>query len=260
MGGGGALRADELTEVGERVGPEVLGDGGGDVVAIGEDLVLELVLLIVVVLVGLLLDLLAGLAAVELVGLLGGEGGALLGGDALADVAEPAEEGNAAHAGLLDLGLEGLGLGGGGGLALAGEDGAALGPDLLDGGKEAVGQVLAGLPVDVDGLGDEAGVVLGGAPPELLLEDLVLEVLVVAELEADGDGARVAVLAVLELEAGDGDVLEGGQEEGGVLGLDVLVNLGGRLLEDEGPEVGDLGDDGGALLVQRARELVLAAD
>jgi hypothetical protein len=32
-------------------------------------------------------------------------------------------------------------------------------------------------------------------------------------------------------------------EESGVGGLDVLVDLGGRLLDDEGPEGGDAGDE-----------------
>lgn len=38
---------------------------------------------------------------------------------------------------------------------------------------------------------------------------------------------------------GDGEGGEGCEEECGVGGLDVLVYVGGCLLEDEGPEVGD---------------------
>lgn len=195
-----------LGKVVERLGPQVSGDGDGDVVAVGEDLELELGLILVALLL-LLGSLLAGLAVLELLDLLGEGGGALLGGDALADVAEEGEEGDAAHGGLLDLLAEGLGLRG----ELAGGDGALV-PDLLGGGEEALGQVLAGLPLDVDGLGDEAGVGGGVAVPKGLFDDGVLKVVVLVELEADGEGAGVAAGAILNLGAGDGDGLEGGEE------------------------------------------------
>ena len=45
-----------------------------------------------------------------------------------------------------------------------------------------------------------------------------------------------------DLEVRDGEGEEGGEQKCRVGGLDVLVDVGGRLLEDQGPEVGDLGD------------------
>lgn len=47
----------------------------------------------------------------------------------------------------------------------------------------------------------------------------------------------------MQLEVADGEGCQGGEEERGVAGLDVLVDVGGCLLEDQGPEVGDLGDE-----------------
>ena len=255
-----------LTKVLDGVGPEVLGDGEGELLAVGEDLerrgvvlllVIFLVLLLVLGAVGLALGPEAALLAVLL-----DRGAALLGGDAGAPVAEPGEEAETAEADLGDLILQGLLVGrevldqlGLEGAVGARDGGAVLLPDLVDEGEDAVGQVLALLPANGHGLADEAGpAVLGVAVPELLLEDGVLEVVVGVELEADGDAAGVALGAVGDLEVGDGDVLQGGQEEGGVGGLDVLVDVGGGLLEDQGPEVGNLRDRLRALLVQRLSE------
>ncbi len=249
-----------LTEVLDGVGPDVLGDADGDVVGGGEDFRVVLVKVVVVILVVVLVDLLAGLALLTLgllllKGLLG-----LLGRDVAAAEAEPGEEGDAAEAGGLHLGEQRLlGLGvvfellAGGQLALGGAD-------LADEVEQALGQVLVlGLPVDLDGLRDEAGpAVLGVAPPKLLLERRVGKVLVGAKGELDGDAARVAARG--ELEALDGEVGERVEQHGRVGGLDVLVEVGGRLLEDEGPEVGDVGNDLGALGVEVGGELGLLAD
>lgn len=66
------------------------------------------------------------------------------------------------------------------------------------------------------------------APPELLLQHRILEIVVRTELEADQDRARVDG----GLEVGYAEVCEGGEEEEGVGGLDVLVNIHGGFLED----------------------------
>ena len=51
---------------------------------------------------------------------------------------------------------------------------------------EALGQVLAGLPVDLDGLGDEPrGAILADAEVERLVDDAVGEPLVLREVELD---------------------------------------------------------------------------
>jgi hypothetical protein len=94
-------------------------------------------------------------------------------------------------------------------------------------------------------------------PVELLLENLVLKPFVLLELPLDGDGARVAVG---ELEALNSEAGQGVEEELGVAGLDVLINLGRGLLEDEGPELGDVGDNLSTLDVEVLGELVLLTD
>lgn len=214
-------------------------------------LVLILIIIVLIhILILSLLALLTGLALLllELAALL-----RLLGGDLAAAEAEPAEEADAAHAGLLHELEELLG-----GLGLASFAGLLLVVDLLGQAQHAVGQVLALLPLDVDGLGDEAGpAVLVVAPPELLLNDLVLEPVVLLELPLEGDAAGVALG---ELEALDSQVGEGLEEELRVAGLDVLVNIGRSLLEDEGPELGDLGDDLLTADVEVPGELILLAD
>jgi hypothetical protein len=48
----------------------------------------------------------------------------------------------------------------------------------------------------------------------------------------------------------DGEIREGGEEERRVGGLDILVDIGGCLFEDEGPEIGDLGDGFGTRVVE----------
>lgn len=130
--------------------------------------------------------------------------------------------------------------------------------DLLGEAEHAVSQVLALLPLDVDGLGNETSpAVLVETPVELLLKNLVLEPLVLLELPLDGDGARVAVG---KLEALNGEAGQGVEEELRVARLDVLVNLGRGLLEDEGPELGDLGDNLSTSDVEILGELVLLTD
>lgn len=214
-------------------------------------LVLILIIIVLIhVLILSLLALLTGLALLllELAALL-----RLLGGDLAAAEAEPAEEADTAHTGLLHELEELLG-----GLGLASLAGLLLVVDLLGQAKHAVGQVLALLPLDVDGLRNETGpAVLVVAPPELLLDDLVLEPVVLLELPLEGDAAGVALG---ELEALDGQVGEGLEEELRVAGLDVLVNIGRSLLEDKGPELGDLGDDLLATDVEVPGELILLAD
>jgi hypothetical protein len=82
-------------------------------------------------------------------------------------------------------------------------------------------------------------------------------VVVLGELEAEEKAARVAVG---ELEALDRHVGEGSQEQSRIRGLNVLVNVCGSLLEDEGPEVGDLGNELLTLGVEILAELVLVAN
>ncbi|KAF3057897.1 hypothetical protein CFAM422_012043 [Trichoderma lentiforme] len=180
----------------------------GKVVGGGEDLHLVLVVILVLVLVlGLLLNLLALLAGLALL-LLFLEGSlVLLLGDAQATEAKPGEEADAIEAGALHLALELLL-----GLGVVTLTSLVVLPDLVDEVQHAAGQVLVGLPVDLDRLADEARpAILVAAPPELLLEDLVLKVLVLAELELDGDAARVAVG---QLKALHGQVDQGAQEDG----------------------------------------------
>lgn len=78
--------------------------------------------------------------------------------------------------------------------------------------------------------------------PKAFLEHGIFEVLIRGKLEADGDGSWIAMRQT-DLEVGDGEVDEGGEEEGGVGGLDVLIDVGGCLFENEGPEVGDGGGE-----------------
>lgn len=96
---------------------------------------------------------------------------------------------------------------------------------------EATGQVLALLPVDLDGLRDQAFPVLGGAVPELLLQCLVLKPLVLGESELEREALR-RTLGVVELEAGDLESLEAVCEDFGVGGLNEVLNLRWTLLED----------------------------
>jgi hypothetical protein len=95
---------------------------------------------------------------------------------------------------------------------------------------------------------------------ESLLQDGVGEEVVGLEFKAESDGARVAVLAAVEFGAGYGDGLQRLGEDLRVLGLDELVDLGRAGLEDDAPEVGDVGCDGGALFVGGLGELVLLLD
>ena len=257
-------RLGGLTEILNGIGPEVLGDGEGELLAVGEDLERQGLVLILIVLILVLLVLGVGLALgpqAALLAVLLKRGTTLLGADAGTPVAEPGEEAKAAEAGLGDLLLQGLLVGGelldllGLEGAVGAHGGAVLLPHLDDEVEDAVGQVLGVLPADGHGLADKASpAILRVAVPELLLKDGILEVVVLLELKADGDVAGVALGTVGDLEVGDGDVLQGGQEDGGVGGVDVLVNIGRGLLEDQRPEVGDLRDRLRALLEQRLRE------
>lgn len=101
---------------------------------------------------------------------------------------------------------------------------------------------------------------MGPPVPEALFQHRVVEVFVLRELPADADGPRIAGGGVVELEMAHGEGGEGGQQQGGVGGLDVLVYVGGGLLEDEGPEVGDLRDGLVPPGVERGGEVDLLAD
>lgn len=243
------------TEVLDSTGPEVLSDEDSKVIGGREDLVLVLVVILILIHVIILIFLdLASLAVsllllLELAALL-----RLLGGDLAATETEPAEEADTTHASLLHELKELLGVLGLAELLAS----LLLVVDLLGKAEHAVGQILALLPLDVDRLRDETGpAVLVEAPVELLLENLVLEPFVLLELPLDGDGARVAVG---ELEALNGEAGQSVEEELGVAGLNVLVNLGRGLLEDEGPELGDVGDNLSTLDVEVLGELVLLTD
>lgn len=242
-----------LTEVLDGTGPEILRDADGKVVGSGENLHLVLVVILILILVILIGNLLARLAELALLLFLLEGSLVLLLGDAETPESEPGKEADAVEASALHLGLElllGLGV-----VALAG---LVVLPDLVDEVQHAAGQVLVGLPVDLDRLTDETRpAILVAAPPELLLEDLVLKVLVLAELELDGNAARVAVG---QLESLHRQVDEGAQQDGRVSRLDVLIDIRRSLLEDKGPKVGDLSNDLGALGVQVLGELSLLAD
>lgn len=81
---------------------------------------------------------------------------------------------------------------------------------------------------------------------ERLLEHGVLEEVVRLELEAESDGAGVAVFRIgVDFRARHRDGGEGLGENLRVLGLDELVDFGRAGLEDDGPEVGDGGGDFG---------------
>lgn len=96
---------------------------------------------------------------------------------------------------------------------------------------------------------------------ERLLQHGILEEVVGLELEAESDGAGVASFRVgVDFGAADGDGSEGLGEDLRVLGLDELVDFGRAGLEDDGPEVGDGGDDLGAFGVGGGGEGVLLLD
>ena len=96
---------------------------------------------------------------------------------------------------------------------------------------EAAGQVLALLPVDFDGLRDQAFPVRGSAVPELLLQCLVLEPLVLGESELKREALGRA-LGVVELEAGDLESLEAVCKDLGVAWLYEVLDLLWTLFED----------------------------
>jgi hypothetical protein len=171
---------------------------------------------------------------------------------------EPGEEADGVERGLLHDFAQGLlGLGFVVGLT---RGGLVLLPFLVDERGHATSQAFVGrLPLNVKGLADTAGIhaVTAAAPPELLSENLVLEVVILGELEAEGKAARVAVG---ELEALNEEGSEGGQEQLRVRGLDVLVDIWRSLLENESTEVGDLSNKLLTLLVEILAQLVLMAN
>ena len=150
---------------------------------------------------------------------------------------------------------------------MLGQAGLLLGVvELLPGLGELVGcvgqagsQVLVLLPVDLDGLGDETLPVLGLPEPELLLDCLVLEPLVLLEAKLQGEAAGRA-LGVVELESRDLECVEALGKDLGVGGLDEVVDLRRGLLEDQAPEVRDSCDELGALLVERGLDGLGLAD
>lgn len=192
--------------------------------------------------------------------------GALRGAGPAAAVGEEVEEGGVALAGLVDQFDQGLVLGqfAGGGVAglagLADEHTVELlggvlllgSPEVVGGVGEAPGQVLAGLPVDADGVRDETGgAVLAVAVEEGLFQNRVGEPLVLGEVEADGNGAGLAKVLQAQLGGGgrgrdlgaqDLDALEGVGEDLEVVAGDGGLELGSGVVKDDGPEAGDLAD------------------
>jgi len=252
------------------VGPEVLGDGDGKLLTVGEDFgILEVVvkelvfiiLLVNLVIIDLTLQDLGIALIVELGSLLG-----LLSGDVTATVAEEGEEAGASGALnalviliLLLLGVHGLSLGN---LELLdeslvlGELGALAALLLLglsqvtSSIEQALGEIHVLLPVDANGLGNQtlpgADLAAGSldallAPVELLHELGVGEegVLLLAGVEFKGEAqaAGLTITLLIHLEALDVQVLQGGAKRSSIGGQDVLVNLGGGAGEDANPEV-----------------------
>jgi hypothetical protein len=241
--------------------PEVLGKDCRDLVSAREDLdgleVLNVLNLIILVLFG---DLLAAPDLVKtLLLLLLGLGRFLSADPAVAgDKGEEAEEADRSLVGGLDHGLQRL---------VLGKSRLLLGVlELLPGLEELVGrvgqascEVLVLLPVDLDRLRHEALPVLGLPEPELLLNSLVLEPLVLLEAELQGEAAGRA-LGVVELESRDLECVEALGEDLGVGGLDEVVDLRRGLLKNKAPEVRNSCDELGALLVERGLEDLSLAD
>lgn len=96
---------------------------------------------------------------------------------------------------------------------------------------QTTSQVLALLPVDLDRLGDETVPVLGVTVPELLLQGLVREPLILRETKLEREAAWRAVGGI-DLEAGDLECLKAVGEDLGVGGLDEVLDLRGALLEN----------------------------
>lgn len=244
-----------LTEVFNGAWPQILSNRDGKIISIWEDLKHGLLILAVLLLFrdNNIFDLLAGTDL--LLALVGGN--RVGGGNAAADETEEGEEGLTAHAGGLDLLLECL-------LCLLESVSGLLGLVELAGEvQKTLSQVLASLPVDLDWGRDESAPSINSATvPELLLKLGVGEELVRAELHGQGHGAWVTAiddLSVNDLEVVDDDVAEGG-EHLHVGWLDVLINLLWRLLKNKRPEILDLCDELGALLVDWLGEKVLLTD
>lgn len=180
--------------------------------------------------------------------------GALLRAHPPPDEAEPGEERQAAHARILNLLLQ---------RALLRRQPARHRPRLPRPAhqvQQAARQIAVLLPADGHGLADEPRPAVARPPvPEPLLQHGILEVLVGREGEADRDAARVAA-GRRDLEVADGEVDEGGEEERRVGWLDVLIDVWGSLLEDERPEVGDLGGGLVASVVEGLSEGDLLTD
>lgn len=270
------------------VGPEVLGEGDGELLTIGEDLsvleVIRIVVLIVIVIVVIVLD---GFALLDLGpalfllldGLLG-----LLSRNAASTVAEKGEEAGASRALRVLVVLVTLLSSSGLSLKLTNlvdellelRQLLAVTTLLLLGFRkvassiqQTLGQVLALLPVDANRLRNQtfpgASLALGGlgdlcAPVKVLDELLVLEegiLLAGLELEGETQAARLTLALLIDLEPLNGQVLERGAEDGSVGGHDILIDLGGGVGEHTDPEVIlDLGggDELVALLVQGLQE------
>lgn len=254
-------------EVVNGTGEDILSNGNSALVTSGESLDIllwEILIIILIVVVAVertavQSSLALGLQLVLGLDALGGTGPATA-------VGEEVEEGDGAVGGLLQQLGQGLVLGQVTGLGIAGLAGVAdedavellsrvllLGsPEVVGGIGETLGQILAGLPVDADGLGDQTGgAVLAVAVPEGLLEDRVGKPLVLGEVEADGDRARLAVVLQTDhtrvgvggdLGAQDLDALEGLGEDLEVIAGDGGLELGGGVVKDDGPETGDLGN------------------
>ena len=91
--------------------------------------------------------------------------------------------------------------------------------------------------------------------PEFLLEGRVFEPIVVAEAEPYCNASRAASLGGdtgRNLEASDVDIGQMVGENGGIRGLDVLIDIRRSLFEYEWPEVGDLGDESLSLFEKRS--------
>ena len=90
---------------------------------------------------------------------------------------------------------------------------------------------------------------MGVSVPELLLQCLVLEPLVLRESKLEREAAG---RAAIDFEAGDLECLEALGEDLRVGRLNEVLDLGRALFEDERPEMRYLGDKLATLLVQRA--------
>lgn len=249
------VRMGSLTEVLDGAWPQILANGDGEVISVWEDLELSTLLLSIDLSLGHLVLLILSLSGADESLLCLSLDGHLVADTAANEAEEVEERGSSAALELVRHGfLDGLEV-------LV----RLFGFEKLDGevGK-TIGDILALLPVNLDWLRDKAGPSVGvAAVPELLLELGVVEPLVVLELKGDLDGADVTAvndLAVNDLKVLNVDVLERGGENLRVGWRDELVDIWWGRLKDEGPEVIDLCDGLGALLVDWSSQNDLLAD